>query len=190
MISETSSGYARPIDVVTSKPESSDNTLLNNEKRTSLTDLEIPNERSGTLESTDSGNGTLEQCPASNSSSIARKENTSLGSDNSQSHRDGKTDSNGDSSVGANPRRTSRLSSEGFQDNGEGCNVVDTKRKPRDRGTPGTGEHIYDNSGFTGNLRNQHDSGRSEPINSGPDVNVNVQTFGLQEAIHTDEFFV
>lgn len=202
VISETSSGYARPIDVVTSKPESSDNAPLNNqEKRTSLTDLEIPNERSGTLESRDSGNGTLEQCPASNSSSIARKENTSLVSDNSQSHRDGKIDLNGDSSVGANPRQISRLSSEGFQDNDEGFNVADTKRKPRDRGTPGTGEHIYDNSpgtderiydnlGFTGNLRSQHDSGRSEPMNSGPDVNVNVQTYRLQEAIHTDEFFV
>lgn len=201
VISETSSGYARPIDVVTSKPESPDNTLLNNEKRTSLTDLEIPSERSGTLESTDSGNGTLEHCPASNNSSISRKENISLVLDNSQSHRDGKIDSNGDSSVGANPRQTSRLSSEGFQDNDEGCNVADTKREPRDRGTPSAREHIcdyspgkderiYDNSVFTGNLRNQHDSGRSEPMNSNPDVNVNVPTFRLQEARHADEFFV
>ena len=179
VISETSSGYARPIDVVTSKPESSDNTLLYNEKRTSLTDLEIANERSGTLESTDSGNGTLEQCPTSNSSSIAKKGNIFLVSDNSQSHRDRKIDSNGDSSVGANPRQISRSSSEGFQGNDEGCNVADTKRQPRDRGTAGTGEHIWENSGFTGNLRN-----------SGPDGNVNIQPFGLQEARQTDEFLV
>ena len=195
VISETSSGYARPIDVVTSKPESSDNTNLSNERRTSLTDLEIPNERSGTLESTDSGNGTLEQCPASNSSCTTRKGNISLVSDNSQSQRDGKIDSIVDSEVGANPRRISQLSSDD-----EDCNVADTKREPRDRGTPGTGEHIcnnspgtdehiYDNSGFTGNLRNQHESERSEPMNSGPDVNV-VQTFGMQEARRTDEFFV
>lgn len=187
VISETSSGYARPIDVVTSKPENSDNTHLNNERRTSLTDLEIPNERSGTLESTDSGNGTLEQCSASNSSSIARKGNIPLVSDSSQSHRGGMTDSIADSAVGANPRRISQLSFEGFQDNDEDCDVADTKWEPRDSGT---GELIYDKSGFTGNLRSQRDSERSAPVNSGPDVNVNVQTLRLQEARHTDEFFV
>ena len=188
VISETSSGYARPIDVVTSKPENSDDSHLHNERRTSLTDLEIPNERSGTLESTDSGNGTLEQCPASNPSSIARKGNIPLVSDNSQSHRDGEIDSIQDSAAGANPRPISQLSSEGFQDNEKDCNDADTKRRPADRGAPGTDEHIYDNSGFTENLRNQDDSERSEPMNSNP--HVNAQTFRLQETRHTDEFFV
>jgi len=190
VISETSSGYARPLDVVTTNPESCDNTHLNNERRTSLTDLEIPNERSGTLESMDSGNGTLEQCSASKSSSIARKGNIPLVSDNWQSHRDGRIDSIADSAVGANPRRLSQSSSEGFQDNDEDCNVADTSRKARDSGTLGTGEHIYDNSGFTGNLRNQHDSEQSEPLNSCPDVNVNVQRLRLHETRHTDEFSV
>ena len=180
VISETSSGYARPLDVVTSKPENTDNPRLNNEKRTSLTDLKIPNERSGTLESTDSGNGTLEQCPASNPSSISRKGNIPLFSDE-------KIDSSADSAVRVNPRPISQSSSEGFQDNDEDCNIADTKREPKDSGAPGTREHIYDNSGFTENLRSQHESERSDPVNSIPDVNV--QMFHLQEARHTDEFF-
>lgn len=180
VISETSSGYARPIDVVSSKPETSDNAHLNSERRTSLTDLEIPNERSGTLESTDSGNGTLEQCPTSDSSSIAKRRN---------SHRDEKIESIADSAVDTNPR-ISQLSSERFQNNDEDYNVVDTKREPKDSGKPTTGEHIYENTGFADNLRNQHDSERSEPMNSDPDANVNVQTFRLQETRHTDDFFV
>ena len=180
VISETSSGYARPLDVVTSKPENADNSHLNNEKRTSLTDLKIPNERSGTLESTDSGNGTLEQCPASNPSSISRKGNIPLFSDE-------KIDSSADSAVRVNPRPISQSSSEGFQDNDEDCNIADTKRETKDSGAPGTREHTYDNSGFTENLRSQHESERSDPVNSIPDVNV--QMFHLQEARHTDEFF-
>ena len=180
VISETSSGYARPLDVVTSKPENADNSQLNNEKRTSLTDLKIPNERSGTLESTDSGNGTLKQCPASNPSSISRKGDIPLVSDE-------KVVSGADSAVRVNPRPISQSSSEGFQDNDEDCNVVDTKREPNDSGAPGTREHIYDNSGFTENLKNQHESEQSDPVNRNPDVNV--QTFHLQEARHTEEFF-
>ncbi|KAL9957442.1 hypothetical protein ACROYT_G039076 [Oculina patagonica] len=184
VISETSSGYARPIDVVLSKPETSDNKDLDNERRTSLTDLEIPNVRSGTLESTDSGNGTL--CAASDFSLTENEGNIPLVSDKSNSQRD----ENGSMNLKAETSpRMSQLSFEGLQDNDEDDNVADTKGQPEDKGAPSTGEHIYVNTGFIENLRNQN-SEQSEPMKSDADVNVNVQAFGLKETCHTDEFVV
>ena len=185
VISETSSGYARPVDVVSSKPETSDHNDLDNERRTSLTDLEIPNGRSVTLESTDSGNGTLEKCPVSDSSSNEKEGNIALVSDNSDSHIDKKIEST-DLAAETNPR-ISQLSCEGLQ-NDEDDNV--TKRQSGDSDTPKTGEHIYVNTGFIENLRNQNDSEQSEPMKRDVDVKVNVQALGLRETRHTDEFFV
>ena len=186
VISQTSSGYARPIDVISSKPETSDHKDLDNERRTSLTDIEIPSGMSATLESTDSGNGTLEKCPASDSCLIKKEGNIPLDSDNSNSQRDENTEST-DPKAETSPR-ISRLLSDELPNNDEDDSVADTKREVEDSRTPSKGEHIYVNSGFIESLKNENDSEHSEPIKS--IANVNVQAFGLQETCHTDEFLV
>lgn len=181
VISETSSGYARPIDIISSKPETSDNKDLDNENRKSLTDLEIPNGRSATLESTDSNSTTLEKCPASDSCSIEEEGDIPLVSDNSPTHGDEKTES-----IDTMGETNLIISQGNDEDVADAKSVPDTKSAPENTSAL-TEEHIYENTDFVQNSRSQNSSEHSGPVTG---LNVNVQTFGLQETRHTDEFFV
>lgn len=179
IISETSSGYARPIDVIYDTADPSGDKDLGSERRKSLTDLDIPTERSATLESSDSATRTLEQCPSVEYSD-EKEENIPLVLDNSPNPRDEVTESV-DSTVKSNPR-LSRLSNDGLEEDEE----VGVMNDHKNSASPAE-VHIYENTDLIQNLRNQDAIEQINPMNSDA---ANVQTFGLQEARLTDEIYV
>ena len=190
IISETSSGYARPIDVVKSKSDASDNKELDSENRKSLTDLVIPSERSATLESTDSGRETLEKCLPDDPCAYDSEGSKTLIAGNS--HNLGGHDQVNEprDSSGESDSRVSQLSSRERQGNGEDDDVTGTKIDPENKGTLSSAavEHVYENADYIQNLRNRESSERSEPTNS--DAVVTIQGFSLHDTRHTDEFVV
>lgn len=167
VVSETSSGYARPIDVISSKPDMSDSQGLDNENRQSLSDLEIPNERSGTLESTCSGRDTL-PCPFNN------KGITLLVEDNLENR--GRRDQTDELGVGSYEKDSSKEP--------QASDVADdTKGDPEHKG-----EHVYEDADYIQTLRNQERYKRSDSTNN--DTVVNIQGVSLRGTCHNDEFVV
>jgi len=180
IISETSSGYARPIDVISDKPDPPGFKGLNSHEESykSLTDLSIPAGESSLLENSDSGKITLEQSSSAEYSSD-KEEKIPLVSDSSANPRDEETEST-DSTVRSN-HRLSQLSNEGLEEEDE----VVARRDVEDSAAPSE-VHIYENTDYIQHLRNQDAIEQSKPINSDA---VHVQTFGLQDVCLTDEFY-
>lgn len=182
VVSETSSGYARPIDIISSKPDASDSTELDNKNRQSLTDLQIPNERSGTLESTCSGRDTL-PCAFNN------KGITLIVEDNLQNHE--RRDQTDESRVGPCEKDStvSELSYQEPQASDVVENVDGTKRDPEQQGASlSPSEHVYEEADYVQSLRNLERCKRSDSTSS--DTIVNIQGVNLRGTCHTDEFVV
>lgn len=173
IISQTSSGYARPIDVVSEKSDPGNKEDLDSERRNSLTDLDIPTGSFATLERGDGEKGALEQCPSVEYSS-EKEEKVPLVTDNSPSPRE--EDIQSTESTVQNSARLSQLSNEALEDDDEDDAVDDLE----DSAVP-TEVRIYENADFIQNLKDEDAVEQKPP---------NVQTFGLQEPHLNDEYYV
>ena len=170
IISETSSGYARPIDVLSNISEPLDNKDFDGESCKSLTDFESPTGKSSPLENS-------EQCPSVEYCS-EKEENIPLVFDNPTSPRDEETGSVGNT-VQEDPR-LSQLSNEGLEEEDDAKSDFEESSKSKE-------VHTYENTDFIQDLRNQNACEQLEAMNSDAPK---VQAFGLQAARLTEEFYV
>ena len=168
IISQTSSGYVRPIDVVSEKSDPDNEGGFDGERRNSLTDLDIPTGSFAALERRESDKGTLERCPSVEYSS-EKEEKVPLVTKNSPG------------TVQSNPR-LSQLSNEALEEEDED----DAVSVAEDSAAP-TEVHIYENTDFIQDLRDRDAVEQLKPMNADPP---NVQTFGLQQSYLNDEYYV
>lgn len=166
IISETSSGYARPIEVISEKSDADDSGNSDSVRRESLTDIYIPMGCSKTFEGQQSPS---EEC-------CSDKEDLPLVSDNRRSDGERKRTQSTERTVQSNPR-LSQLSNQGLEEDNEDDAVRDNS----------TEVHIYENANFVQNPRKQDVLEQLRPADNDP---ASVHTSALQQPRLRDEFCV